>query len=459
MSTHGAKQDLWYQMVGCTDRVKETELRQALLRYGLNVSPLGDRVPAGPGLVFFGEGTEQGCDCLKVYSRGGYERVFAIAMSMATLPPTDLWRWLEAGASDVFGWHDVENPASIIAARFERWRRIDQLVESPRVKESLVGESPTWIALLRQLVEVAHFTQASVLLTGESGTGKELAARLIHFLDPRPHKQHLVVLDCTTVVRELSGSEFFGHEKGAFTGAISSREGAFARADKGTLFLDEVGEMVVTMQAELLRVVQEHVYKRVGSNTWRTTDFRLICATNHDLKHEQGQGTFRRDLYYRIASWVISLPPLRERKEDILLLARHFLHQIYPDRDPPGFDRAVRDYLLTRDYPGNVRELRQLVRRMAWRHVGEGPISLGDVAEEERSGIAWTSNDWRDDGFDRAIRRALSVGVGLKEISKAAADTAVRIALDEGEGNLKQAAQRLGVTDRALQMRRANNQK
>src|SRR5678816_4688946 len=140
------------------------------------------------------------------------------------------------------------------------------------------------------------------LIAGESGTGKELVARLIHALDRREPKGPFVVLDCTTVSPELAGSEFFGHERGAFTTAVTAREGAFAMADGGTLFLDEVGELPLALQAELLRVIQERVYKRVGSNTWKQADFRLVCATNRDLAAEEAKGNFRLDLFHRIAS-------------------------------------------------------------------------------------------------------------------------------------------------------------
>ena len=133
---------------------------------------------------------------------------------------------------------------------------------------------------------------------------------MIHRLDSRLEKRELVIVDCTTIVPELSGSEFFGHERGAFTSAIAAREGAFALADRGTLFLDEVGELPIGLQAELLRVVQERTYKRVGSNAWKNTSFRLVCATNRDLLQEQAHGRFRRDFYYRIAAWTCRLPAL-----------------------------------------------------------------------------------------------------------------------------------------------------
>jgi transcriptional regulator with GAF, ATPase, and Fis domain len=151
-----------------------------------------------------------------------------------------------------------------------------------------------------------------------------MVARLIHNLDSRPGKGNLVVLDCTTVVPSLSGSEFFGHDRGAYTGAVLERKGAFELADGGTLFLDEVGELPAPMQAELLRVVQEGTFKRVGSNLWRKSEFRLICATNRNLEEEQEVGTFRSDFYYRIAGWKLRLPSLRERPDDIVALFLHF---------------------------------------------------------------------------------------------------------------------------------------
>jgi transcriptional regulator with GAF, ATPase, and Fis domain len=305
-------------------------------------------------------------------------------------------------------------------------------------------------------VEVARYSQNSVLIVGESGTGKELIARLIHTLDPRPNKGAFVVLDCTTVSPELSGSEFFGHERGAFTSAIAAREGAFSLADGGTLFLDEVGELPLPLQAELLRVVQERTYKRVGSNTWKQANFRLICATNRNLLDEEARGTFRRDFYFRIAHWTCRLPSLQERREDILPLVSHFLKQVHPSGPIPELDPAVRDYLLSREYPGNVRELRHLIARLAVRHVGQCPITAGDIPEDERQGvIEFMQQVWRDDAFKCAIRRALALGLGLKEISGQTAELAIQTALEDEAGNLQRAARRLGVTDRALQMRRA----
>jgi transcriptional regulator with GAF, ATPase, and Fis domain len=408
---------------------------------------------SGPGIVFVDEPSTEACEFVRSASANGAERVLAIVPSEAALTPPNVWQLAAAGASDVFAWDGPSSTATAVGARLERWQVVDELVASPRVRKRLVGEGAVWRRLLREIVDVGRFTDAFVLLTGESGTGKELAARLLHELDARENKRDLVLLDCTTVVPSLSGSEFFGHERGAFTGAVAAREGAFARADGGTLFLDEVGELPPSLQAELLRVVQEGTYKRVGSDSWRHTRFRLICATNRDVSEGEEVG-FRRDLYYRIAGWTFHLPSLGERREDIPSLVSHFLAEARPGEPALELDEPVRRLLLCRDYPGNVRDLRHLVLRIAARHVGPGPITIGDVPAEERPSAA-EDDAWRDGGFESAIGLAVAAGATLREISTAAAETAIRVAVGEAGGNLRRAAARLGVTPRALQLRRA----
>jgi len=393
------------------------------------------------------------CEALQRLSRGGQDRVLAVTEAAAGVEGRT-WPLLVAGASDVVAWDRSPEPLSDIAQRLRRWAEVDRLVASPLVRDNLVGDSLAWRSVLRQVVEVAAFSDVAVLVIGESGTGKELIARLIHALDRRAEKGELVLVDCTTVVPTLSGSEFFGHEKGAFTGAISARDGAFRAADKGTLFLDEVGELPAGLQAELLRVVQDGTYKRVGSNVWHQTCFRLVCATNRDLRADELAGRFRRDLYYRIAAWICQLPSLSQRREDILPLARHCLSQLLPESSGLEFDRAVEGFLLSREYPGNVRELRQLVAQVARRHVGDGPITVGDVPPQLRP-LVPPARSWPDADFSSSIQRALTQGVCLKEIVNAARETAIAITLRASAGNLQRAAGALGITDRALQLRRA----
>ena len=359
------------------------------------------------------------------------------------------WALLHAGASDVIAWSDACTRQ--VAERLRRWQMIDELVECDHVRDFLVGESPAWRAVLRDAVEIARFTEAAVLITGESGTGKERVAQLIHELDPRRNRQQMVVLDCSTVVPSLSGSEFFGHEKGAFTGASAPRAGAFELANGGTLFLDEVGELPPPLQAELLRVIQEGTFKRVGSNTWRKSVFRLVCATNRDLATEQGMGNFRNDFYYRIAGCTLHLPSLRERPEDILPLFDHFFREAHPDREPPELENAVREMLLGRSYPGNVRDLRSLVLRIVPRYLGAGVVTVGDVPDHERPAPRQAAPTWRGRGFDEAIRRALALGAELEEITAVAAEVATDLEAsrdggDAGGGPPHDAAERTLAT-------------
>jgi len=443
------------------DHTTAAAIQQAVSADGLRLETF-DPLPAeGHGIVCFHKIDDLLLSFLRDRTRASGGRVLALCCSPSQLNSGDSWRLLHAGADEVLNWNADVSTVGQIRARIERWTAIDDLVESPLVGELLLCESPVWRSLVRRIVEAARFTQSPVLLIGESGTGKEVLARLVQRLDERVAARrgteaHLVTLDCTTLMPELAGSELFGHERGAFTGAVSSREGAFAQADGGTLFLDEIGELPLRLQAQLLRAVQEKTYKRVGGNVWQTTNFRLVCATNRDLTEATARGEFRLDLYHRIAGWVFRSPPLRERTEDVLPLATHFLEVFRQDAAVPEFDGPVREYLLNRDYPGNVRDLRQLMQRIANRHVGPGPITAGDIPEDDRPPAGEQPRLWPGEHLEKAISQALALGAGLKEISHATADTAIRIAVQSEKGKLQRAAKRLGVTDRALQMRRAS---
>jgi transcriptional regulator with GAF, ATPase, and Fis domain len=447
---------VWWHSLSSRAEFPAAGLVDELTRWGLDCRPhrQAAQSPSGPGLLLFDGCTAELTDWIRQHSRNGEERLLAVGTSRDALTRSVGWQLLDAGASDVLLWADLPATAEVIAARFGRWQKVDELVRSAVVTRNLIGHSLAWRSALRRVVEVARFGDSSILLGGESGTGKELVARLIHTLDARQDKRDLIVLDCATIVPELSGSEFFGHERGSFTGAVATRDGAFALADGGTLFLDEVGELPLRLQAELLRVIQEGTYKRVGSNEWCKTRFRLVCASHRVLVGELEEGRFRRDFYYRIAAWTCRLPPLRERREDIPSLVRHFLAEHF-GAAALDVDTAVMDLLLSRDYPGNVRDLRQLVGRIAHRHVGGGPITIGDVPEEERPRAGEWERPCAGDGFDGAVRLALASGMGLKETGNAATEAAVRLALEQARGNVRRAAERLGVTDRALQMRRA----
>ncbi len=228
-----------------------------------------------------------------------------------------------------------------------------------------IGRSAA-LELIIQQIDLVAATNANVLIQGESGTGKELVARELHLRSDRSTKP-LIKVNCASIPKELFASEFFGHTKGAFTGAHANREGKFGAANKGTLFLDEVGEIPLELQAQLLRVLQEGEYERVGEEKVRKVDARIIAATNRDLLKEVEAGRFREDLYFRLNVFPIMVPPLRKRKEDIAPLANKFLQRSLKtmNRPPVQFSKEQIAKLIEYDWPGNVRELQNIVERFA----------------------------------------------------------------------------------------------
>ncbi len=229
--------------------------------------------------------------------------------------------------------------------------------------EFLVGEASTTKDLYKQ-IEIVSPTNYSIILYGESGTGKEVIAKTIHNLSDRANKP-FIAMDCGTLSKELSGSELFGHVKGAFTGALTDKEGHFELANGGTLFLDEVANLTYDVQASLLRVIQERKYKRVGGNKEMPVDVRIIVASNENLQEAYRKGKFREDLYHRFNEFSINLPPLRDRKKDIPLFADFFLNKAKTElnRSLEGFEDDVLQMFITYAWPGNLREFRNVVRR------------------------------------------------------------------------------------------------
>ena len=236
-------------------------------------------------------------------------------------------------------------------------------VSEVRGSGNLVGESPA-LRKVQQQIDLVAPTQATVLITGESGTGKELVARAIHERSPR-RERPMITVNCSAIPEALFESEFFGHARGAFTGAQRDKPGRFELASGGTLFLDEIGELPLPMQAKLLRVLQEQEVERVGETKARKIDVRVLAATNRDLAAEVEAGRFRQDLFYRLSVFPIENPPLRERREDIPRLAEHFIRVAAKrmNRRPPKFTNAAARQLSARDWPGNVRELQNAVER------------------------------------------------------------------------------------------------
>jgi two-component system response regulator GlrR len=229
------------------------------------------------------------------------------------------------------------------------WR--DEIVTASPVMESLLAEA-----------QLVAGSDSSVFIQGESGTGKELLARAIHKTSPRAEKP-FVAINCAAIPEQLLESELFGHAKGAFTGAVAAREGLFESANGGTIFLDEIGDMPLALQAKLLRVLQEREIRPIGSSKMVPIDLRIISATHRDLEQAVAEGEFREDLFYRLNVVSLSLPPLKERREDIPLLARHFLEQQSGNRRAEAFTPEALELLIANDWPGNVRQLLNVVEQ------------------------------------------------------------------------------------------------
>ncbi len=237
--------------------------------------------------------------------------------------------------------------------------------------ENIIGSSPAMQAVYRLIAKCAP-TNSTILLTGESGTGKELIARAVHYNSLRKD-QPFVPVDCNSLSENLLESELFGHVRGSFTGAVANKRGMFEIAHGGTLFLDEIGNLSLSTQAKLLRVIQEREFRAVGDTRTQTTDVRLVAATNKDLKAMVGEGTFREDLYYRINIFPIHVPPLRERRADIPALAHHFLNVLSKEvgKKFTGFSEGAMSLLMQYDWRGNVRELENTVHRAVILATGE----------------------------------------------------------------------------------------
>lgn len=428
------------------------EIVELLSRVDLNVTDWSGRPESDPGIVVISTITPSVCELVHFASHAGRNQVLVIVFS-DRIEKHELHRLLHCGADDIFVYPSpCEELAATVQSRIASCEQSRQRVLIEQKSTPCIGSSAQWQRFLQNVIETTAENQLPVLLTGESGTGKEGVAKLVHQVDYRPNKGSFVVVDCTTLGKELSGSELFGHVKGAYTGAANDRDGAFSMADEGTLFLDEVGELPLGLQAELLRVLQERTFKPVGSNHWRGTDFRLISATNRDLKDEVAQGRFRHDLYYRLLGGChFHLPPLKERREDIIELASFFLNEWTPQKHIQ-FAPEVAEYLKTRDYPGNIRELKSVVGRMLAKYSGVGPLTLGTIPKTELE-IPTDQSFWLRTEFENAISLAVDAGASLKEIGKQAEEAAIRMVVTMEAGNLQRAADRLKITDRALQLR------
>ena len=320
---------------------------------------------------------------------------------------------------------------------------------SPELFRSLVGNSRS-VRQVRKLVEQVANSDATVLILGESGTGKEVVSRNLHYHSARRNKP-FVPINCGAIPPELLESELFGHEKGAFTGAITARQGRFELAEGGSLFLDEIGDMSLHMQVKLLRVLQERVFERVGSNKPITTNVRIIAATHRNLEEQIKNGQFREDLYYRLNVFPIEMPPLRERKEDIPLLVNELITRMEHEkrgsvRLTPQAVMALCDY----HWPGNVRELANLIERLVIIHPF-GVVDIQDLPEKFRSGKGEMVRSLPVDlememevSYDPwATPRLPREGLDLKEHINNLEYNLIKQALDDAGGIVAHAANRL----------------
>ena len=305
----------------------------------------------------------------------------------------------------------------------------------------IIGESEAIKRAVNETQRVAQ-TEATVLLLGESGTGKELFARAVHHLSPRRDKP-FVAINCAAIPETLIENELFGHERGAFTGASERRQGKFELASSGTVFLDEIGELPLNVQGKLLRVIEEKTVDRIGGRTTIPVDVRVVAATNRDLRRASEAGEFRRDLFFRLAVFPIEIPPLRERGEDIELLARHFAAQL--GRELRGRQATLSEASLTalraHHWPGNVRELENAIERacILADSTSLEPVDLGLGGNERDATGAWNALDMSGtltEATDRAAR--------FVEVRK------IKEALHLAEGNKTRAAEALGVSYKTL---------
>ena len=308
-----------------------------------------------------------------------------------------------------------------------------QLEERYRI-DGLVGQSAVMRDLFH-LLEIVAATSSTVLITGETGTGKELAAKAIHHNSPR-RSQRFVAINCSAIPETLLEAELFGHVRGAFTGAVANRQGRFEQAHKGTLFLDEVGTMSPALQAKLLRVLQEREFERVGDSHTIKVDVRVIAATHSDLQAMVADGSFREDLYYRLNVIPVKLPALRERRDDIPLLVQHFLQRLCADlgRGPATISQEAMRRLMAYHWPGNVRQLENVVERAIAFSQGRPQVDVQDLTPEVHPAAPAAAQAdvlFPDDGLD--FERYIS-GVELSLIKQS---------LERTHGNKRQAAKLL----------------
>ena len=322
-------------------------------------------------------------------------------------------------------------------------RMLLERVEREYSFENLIGSGPAMRQIFEMIQKVAE-TDLSVLVRGDSGTGKELVAQALHQRSSRKNRP-FVAVNCAAISRELIESELFGHEKGAFTGADARRVGKFEAANDGTIFLDEIGDMAQETQAKVLRVLQERAFERVGGNAPIEVDVRVVAATHRDLETEVKDGRFREDLYYRLKVVEVTLPPLRDRAEDIPALVERFLSQVAErlGRDKKSIDPDALADLVRHPWRGNVRELRNTIERAAVLSSGE-TIGVGDLDLDQSGG---------DPGGDAGISLEMSFRDAKKQMVEGFERQYLIRALREHDGNVSRTAESIGMVRQSLQQK------
>jgi DNA-binding NtrC family response regulator len=418
-----------FQLIEAGDRIHGEQIltleQPDLVLIHLNLPPSG-KVDEGIALI--------------EKAKGEIPETVVIAMS-SNADTQDLLKAVQAGADDCFRKPFDLNELKLVIQRALKLQTMRQQARSGMDHqrkysfENIIGNSPAMLRLFESIRRVAD-TTATVIIRGESGTGKELIARAIHYNSKR--RQHpFVTVNCAALPETLLETELFGHERGAFTGAIASHTGRFELAHEGSLFLDEIGSVSLTVQAKLLRVLQEKQFHRVGGTKSITTDVRLITATNENLEEKVSCGEFREDLYYRVHVFPIHVPPLRERKEDVPLLLYHFLRKFCDENQivQKKFHPAALEALMSYCWKGNVRELENLVQTLVVM-CDEQMIGLQDLPASVR-------------GYHSAALPLLGGlpdgGISLDEAVEQFERELLRTALDKAQGIKSRAAKTLGV--------------
>jgi len=367
---------------------------------------------------------------------------------------------MRAGAFDYVMKPFTPSQIDIVLKKAQSYRQLLQvnrlLSEGDQEEEgSILGRGPAMVRL-RQLIDRVAPTDATVFISGESGTGKEMIAREIYRKSPR-RQQPFIKVNCAAISETLIESEFFGHERGAFTGATERREGRFELANNGTLLLDEVSEIPANLQAKLLRVLQEREFERVGGSRTIKVNVRILATSNRDLMQHVEKGTFRLDLFYRLNVFPVHVPPVRERTDDIMLLAAHFLERYARKHGikPAGFSDSAKAAMMAYGWPGNVRELQNTVERAVILSENGRPVSAATLGLPKESKDGRTASPFEDMPLPPEAEPAAGAADGfspggpilrLDQVEK----QAIKSALNETGGNRTKAAALLGISIRTL---------